>query len=34
MSMYENQCMINGMMWNSFEDNGGICQLTDVLQIG
>ena len=32
MSMYKNQCMINSMMWNSFEVNAGICQLTDVLK--
>ena len=33
MSMYKNQCMINSIMWNQFEDNGGIFQLTDVLKI-
>ena len=31
--MYKNQCMINNMMWNSFEDNAGMSQLTDVLKI-
>ena len=25
----QNQCM----MWHSFEDNAGICQLTEVLKI-
>ena len=28
MSIYENQYMINSMMWISFEDNARICQLT------
>ena len=32
-SIYKNQCMINSMMSNSFEDNAVICQLTDVLEI-
>ena len=32
MSMYKNQCMINSVMQISFEDNTGICQLTDVLK--
>ena len=27
--MYKNQCM----MWHSFEENAGICQLTKVLKI-
>ena len=31
--MYKNQCMINPMMYHSFEDNAGICQLTEVLKI-
>ena len=31
--MYKNQCMINSMMQDSFEDNAGISQLTDVLKI-
>ena len=31
--MYKNQCMINNMMQDSFEDNAGICQLTEVLKI-
>ena len=33
MPMYKNQCMINCMVRNSFEDNAGICQLTDILKI-
>ena len=31
--MYKSQCMINSMVLHSFEDNVGICQLTEVLQI-
>ena len=33
MTLYKNQRIINSMMWNSFEDNAGICQLTDFLKI-
>ena len=29
-SMYKSQCMVNSKMKHSFEDNAGICQLTDV----
>ena len=32
-SIYKNQCMITSMMWNSFEVNAQICQLTDALII-
>ena len=31
--MYESKCMINSMMFHSFEDNAGICHLTEVLKI-
>ena len=33
MSVCKNQCIINGMMWNSFEGNAGICQLSGNLRI-
>ena len=32
MSIYK-QCMTNSMIKNSFEDNTGVCQLTEVLKI-
>ena len=32
-SIYKNQCMIIGMMLHPFQDNTGICQLTQNLKI-
>ena len=31
--MYKSPCIINSTMQRSFEDNAGICQLTEVLKI-